>query len=107
MSTGYEDAGHKLRQTLYRGEDVLEEAARLWADLKPLFMNLHAYVRRKLFNFYGSDVIDITGPIPAHLLGEYDELKTNLLPYHVIYQVIYQVIYRVVYRVICQVLIKL
>ncbi|XP_071837230.1 angiotensin-converting enzyme-like isoform X2 [Apostichopus japonicus] len=79
-NNGYEDAGHKLRQTLYRGEDVLEEAARLWADLKPLFMNLHAYVRRKLFNFYGSDVIDITGPIPAHLLGNmHPRAWTNIM----------------------------
>ncbi|MED6288782.1 hypothetical protein CHARACLAT_029881 [Characodon lateralis] len=32
-------------------------------------MNLHAFVRRKLYNFYGPKYINLKGPIPAHLLG--------------------------------------
>ena len=55
----------------------LEEIAEnLWQELKPLYKELHAFVRRKLFNFYkekapGYTGINEFGGIPAHLLGKY------------------------------------
>jgi hypothetical protein len=36
----------------------------------PYYLELHAYVRRKLYDVYGPDVVDLEGPIPAHLLGD-------------------------------------
>ncbi|GIQ98697.1 hypothetical protein CM15mP5_1320 [bacterium] len=31
---------------------------------------LHAYIRRKLHDVYGSEYIDLKGPLPAHLLSD-------------------------------------
>jgi peptidyl-dipeptidase A len=45
-----------------------KEVERLWEQLKPLYLSLHAYVRWKLREKYG-DVVPTSGPIPAHLLG--------------------------------------
>ena len=44
------------------------EMDRLWEQVKPLYLSLHAYVRWKLREKYG-DVVPASGPIPAHLLG--------------------------------------
>lgn len=53
----------------YEVDDLQEQVERLYNELRPLYLQLHSYVRRKLYNLYGPDKIDITGPIPAHLLG--------------------------------------
>jgi len=37
-----------------------------------MYEQLHAYVRRKLYDKYGPDYINLKGPIPAHLLGEFN-----------------------------------
>lgn len=47
-------------------EDNLTE---LWNTVEPFYKELHAYVRRKLLQYYGSQYIRHNGPIPAHLLG--------------------------------------
>jgi peptidyl-dipeptidase A len=41
----------------------------LWQEVKPLYVELHAYVRARLAEFYGPDIVDKSAPIPAHLLG--------------------------------------
>jgi peptidyl-dipeptidase A len=38
------------------------------AQVRPLYLSLHAYVRMKLHEKYG-DVVPASGPLPAHLLG--------------------------------------
>jgi peptidyl-dipeptidase A len=45
------------------------ETDRLYAQMKPLYEQLHCYTRRKLNKLYGDKVVSKTGPIPAHLLG--------------------------------------
>jgi peptidyl-dipeptidase A len=45
-----------------------KEVERLWEQLKPFYVSLHAYVRWKLREKYG-DAVPANGPIPAHLLG--------------------------------------
>ncbi len=40
----------------------------LYAKLKPFYEQLHAYVRRKLRNFYGDDKFK-SNKIPIHILG--------------------------------------
>src|SRR3984885_813807 len=45
------------------------EMDRLWEQVKPLYLSLHAYVRWKLREKYG-DLVPASGPIPAHLLGD-------------------------------------
>jgi peptidyl-dipeptidase A len=41
----------------------------LWQEVKPLYVELHAFVRARLFEFYGPNVVGKSAPIPAHLLG--------------------------------------
>src|SRR5260370_38269333 len=42
---------------------------RLWQQVRPLYLSLHAYVRSQLVKKYGPEVVPPNGPIPAHLLG--------------------------------------
>jgi peptidyl-dipeptidase A len=44
------------------------ELDRLWGQVRPLYVQLHAYVRMKLRQKYG-DAVAAAGPLPAHLLG--------------------------------------
>jgi peptidyl-dipeptidase A len=67
---GFPDTGTMWRS----GYDMPpEEFARLtdklWNDVKPLYVALHTYVRRKLNEKYGDAVQSKTGPIRADLLG--------------------------------------
>ena len=36
-----------------------------------MYEQLHAFVRRKLYEFYGPDYINLKAPIPAHILGNF------------------------------------
>jgi peptidyl-dipeptidase A len=49
--------------------DFEKETDRLWNQVKPLYDDLHCYVRAQLVKKYGADKVDPKGPIPAHLLG--------------------------------------
>jgi len=49
-------------------EEFTKELDRLWDQVRPLYLKLHAYVRMKLREKYG-DVVPANGPIPAYLLG--------------------------------------
>ena len=46
-----------------------KETDRLWNQVKPLYDDLHCYVRNRLAKKYGAEKVPATGPIPAHLLG--------------------------------------
>jgi peptidyl-dipeptidase A len=45
------------------------ELERLWEQVRPLYLALHAYTRKRLSEHYGPNVAPPTGPLPAHLLG--------------------------------------
>jgi len=49
-------------------DDFEKETNRLWAQVAPLYQDLHCYVRGRLRKTYG-DKVPANGPIPAHLLG--------------------------------------
>jgi peptidyl-dipeptidase A len=49
-------------------EAFSSELDRLWDQLRPLYVSLHAYVRARLREKYGP-IVPEKGPIPAHLLG--------------------------------------
>ena len=49
-------------------DDFAKELDRLWDQVRPLYVSLHAYVRSRLRAKYG-DIVPANGPIPAHLLG--------------------------------------
>ena len=46
-----------------------EEVDRLWSSVRPLYDALLTYVRGKLRQVYGEEVVPAEGPLPAHLLG--------------------------------------
>ncbi|HUO28722.1 MAG TPA: M2 family metallopeptidase, partial [Bryobacteraceae bacterium] len=50
-------------------DDFARELDRLWEQVRPLYVSLHAYVRNRLREKYGADVVPADGPIPAQLLG--------------------------------------
>ncbi len=67
---GFDDLGALWRS----GYDMPPEAFaaeidRLWEQVKPLYRELHCYVRRVLARHYGNELVPPNGPIPAHLLG--------------------------------------
>jgi peptidyl-dipeptidase A len=50
-------------------EEFTREAARLWEQVKPLYSQLHCYVRGSLQKTYGANRVPDGKPIPAQLLG--------------------------------------
>ena len=67
-SLGFKDTGEQERSA-YEESDLEDQLDSVWHDLLPLYRQLHAHVRRRLVERYGSDRIRSDGPIPAHLLG--------------------------------------
>ena len=66
---GFADTGAMWRSKYDMPPDqYTKELDRLWDQVRPLYVKLHAYVRLKLREKYG-DVVPENGPIPAHLLG--------------------------------------
>jgi peptidyl-dipeptidase A len=67
---GYADVGALWRSNYDMPPDAFaKELDRLWTQLQPLYLSLHAYVRGQLAKTYGKDVVPANGPIPIHLLG--------------------------------------
>jgi peptidyl-dipeptidase A len=66
---GFADNGAMWRSKYDMPPDAFaKELDRLWEQIRPLYVSLHAYVRWKLREHYG-DAVPANGPIPAHLLG--------------------------------------
>jgi peptidyl-dipeptidase A len=66
---GFPDTGAMWRSKYEMPPDAFpKELDRLWAQVRPLYIALHAYVRARLREKYG-DIVPASGPIPAHLLG--------------------------------------
>jgi peptidyl-dipeptidase A len=67
---GFADPGAMWRSKYDMPPDAFaKEVERLWEQVKPLYVSLHAYVRRRLLEKYGSNTMRAADPIPAHLLG--------------------------------------
>jgi peptidyl-dipeptidase A len=50
-------------------DDFSADLERLWNQVRPLYLSLHTFVRARLVEKYGPNVVPPSGPIPAHLLG--------------------------------------
>lgn len=79
---GYADTGALWRsQYDMSPQEFAQETERLWQQVKPLYDSLHLYVRLKLREKYGTDIVPLTGPIPAHLFGNmWSQSWENLYP---------------------------
>lgn len=67
---GYPDVGVLWRSGYdMSADEFAREMDRLWIQVKPLYDQLHCYVRAKLSERYGTSVQPATGPIRADLLG--------------------------------------
>nr|CAH0112907.1 unnamed protein product [Daphnia galeata] len=77
---GYDDYGDQWRQR-YETTEMETIVQDLYAQVEPLYKQLHAYIRRKLYDTYGADKINLRGPLPAHLLGDmWGRFWVNLNP---------------------------
>ena len=67
---GFADVGAMWRAGYDMAPDAFEaDIERLWREVKPLYDELHCYVRAKLQARYGKEVVADHAPIPAQLLG--------------------------------------
>jgi len=67
---GFADTGVLWRSNYDMPPDAFAaEVDRLWAQVQPLYMALHTYVRSRLTEKYGAGVLPANGMLPAHLLG--------------------------------------
>jgi peptidyl-dipeptidase A len=72
---GAQELGYKDTGALWRAgydmtpEQFSAEVERLWQQVRPLYLSLHTYVRARLVQKYGPQVVSADGPIPADLLG--------------------------------------
>jgi peptidyl-dipeptidase A len=84
---GFTDLGAMWRSNYdMPAEQFTREAARLYAQVEPLYKELHCYARGKLARKYGADKVPAGKPIPAHLLGnmwaqQWDAVYDLLEPY--------------------------
>jgi peptidyl-dipeptidase A len=67
---GFANMGDMWRAGYDMTPDQFEQDTdRLWQQVKPLYDDLHCYVRGQLQKAYGKDKVPDGKPIPAHLLG--------------------------------------
>ena len=84
---GFPDLGAMWRSNYDMSADEFrQEATRLYAQVQPLYKELHCYTRKKLQEKYGADKVPAGKPIPAHLLGnmwaqQWDAVYDLLEPY--------------------------
>ena len=81
VELGFPDTGAMWRSKYDMPPDAFAaEMDRLWEQVRPLYLSLHAYMRMKLRERY-SDLVPEKGPIPAYLLGNiWAQSWENLYP---------------------------
>lgn len=53
----------------FESPNLHQELEDVWQEVKPLYEQLHTYVRRRLREYYGPEKISRQAPLPAHILG--------------------------------------
>jgi peptidyl-dipeptidase A len=67
---GFKDTGAMWRSNYDMPPDAFSaDVERLWQQVRPLYLSLHTYVRSRLVQKYGPQVVPPDGPIRADLLG--------------------------------------
>ena len=79
---GFADVGALWRSAYdMTPEEFERETERIWAQVEPLYGDLHCYVRAGLQRKYGKTLVPDGKPIPAHLLGNmWAQEWTNIFP---------------------------
>ncbi|XP_068161194.1 angiotensin-converting enzyme [Antennarius striatus] len=82
---GFQDTGEEWR-SWYDSLNFEKDLEELYRTIEPLYQNLHAFVRRQLYNQYGPKYINLKGPIPAHLLGNmwaqtWNNIYNTMIPF--------------------------
>lgn len=79
---GYANVAELWKSNYDMAPDAFEaETDRLWAQVKPLYDQLHCEVRARLSKHYGADKVSPDGLIPAHLLGNmWSQEWANIYP---------------------------
>jgi peptidyl-dipeptidase A len=79
---GFADLGALWRSAYdMTPEEFERETDRIWAQAKPLYDDLHCYVRAGLQRKYGKALVPDGKPIPAHVLGNmWAQEWTNVYP---------------------------
>ena len=91
INEGASEMGFANAGELWRGgydmspADFRQETERLWTQVKPLYEELHCYVRGQLNSKY-PDVVKKDGKIPSHLLGnmwaqQWSNIYEQIIPY--------------------------
>lgn len=84
---GFKDTGDLWRAGYdMSAEDFEKETDRLWDQVKPLYEQLHCYVRSQLSKTYGAEKVPNSGALPAHILGnmwaqEWSNVFDQVKPY--------------------------
>ncbi|MBI5067510.1 MAG: M2 family metallopeptidase [Deltaproteobacteria bacterium] len=84
---GFRDMGELWRSGFDMSPAAFEaDVDRLWAEMLPLYRELHCHVRARLQERYGKERVPDGKPIPAHVLGnmwaqQWDALYPFLEPY--------------------------
>jgi peptidyl-dipeptidase A len=87
QAIGYPDLGALWRSGYDMApEEFAAEEEKLWQQVKPLYDELHCYVRKKLRDKYGTAHVPVQGPIPVPLLGNmwgqtWDNIYDLVAPY--------------------------
>jgi peptidyl-dipeptidase A len=67
---GFADAGAMWRAGYDMPPDSFVAVVdQLWREVRPLYLQLHAYVRRRLVTRFGAQLVAPNGMLPVHLLG--------------------------------------
>ena len=79
---GFSNLGDLWKSAYDMPPDAFEkDTQRLWQQVKPLYDDLHCYVRAQLAKKYGADKVPAGKPIPAHLLGNmWSQEWNNIYP---------------------------
>lgn len=62
-------SGAELWLDKYEDSTFEKQLEDIFAEIRPLYEQVHGYVRYRLRKHYGDDVVSEKGPIPMHLLG--------------------------------------
>ncbi|CAK9824619.1 Angiotensin-converting enzyme [Anthophora retusa] len=64
----------------YESPNLQQDIDEVWEMIRPLYEELHTYLRNKLRNLYGPEKIGAHAPLPAHILGNiWAQSWTNII----------------------------